>query len=256
MIELDDVYHILIDNYNQQRVQALKKIATCSWISSAVKKEITDIISDNSEQVQEWIEHYKAHFSDKRDRIGEYAINEMRWRERMMMFRAAGSGLNYYGKKLFLWAGINKAWAEYCWDIDKKTAIDALVVAICHLAKLGSIEDYRKLLKVEKEVRLNRRTSSAKGGNTVSELTALFRHEAIQLLKRDKSNGKIWKNYKKAVEAIEDELWQFIEIKRNEGCKTLLKRENLNETVLRWANRDKELKSAVESVVKKRKSKT
>ncbi|MDD9340675.1 MAG: hypothetical protein PV362_13695 [Providencia heimbachae] len=255
MNELKDIYDILNDKYNEQRKVALEITSACKWLSPLAKKEVAEILSGDSKKVQEWVEVYKANFFDNKSHISKNAVSEIRLREYMMMFRASGEGLNHYTKALFLWVGINKSWSEFCWNFDKKAAVEALVVAICRLAKLGSIEGYRELLKTERELRLKRKSASAKGGNSVAELTAVFRCEAIRLFNRDKSNGTTWKNYKKAVEAIEDELWQFIELKRDEGHSTLLKRETLNDAVLRWADKDKDVKSALESIVK-RKSKT
>lgn len=162
MNELKDIYDILIEKYNEQRKIALEMTSACKWLSPSVKKEVVEILSGDSKKVQEWVDMYKANFFDKKGHVSKHAVSEIRVREYMMMFRSSGEGLNHYTKALFLWIGINKSWSEFCWDFDKKAAVEALIVAICRLAKLGSIEGYRELLKIERECRLKRISSSKK----------------------------------------------------------------------------------------------
>ncbi|HHR5847616.1 TPA: hypothetical protein ACS7XE_001803 [Providencia alcalifaciens] len=254
MNELKDIYDFLIDTYNQKRKDALKVAIECKWLSSSVKKEIADILSEDSEKVQKFFKDFKGYFFGTAKGVAKDVVELIRLKGTVMLITAGGGGLNDYVKTLFLWAAINKSWAEFCWSFDKKVSVEAFLVSISYLTQLYSVEHYRELLKIEREYRLKRISSSKKGGNVVAELAALFRNEAIRLLHRAKSDGKEWKSKKKAVEAIENELWQFIETKRKEGHKTLLKQESLNDAVLRWATCHDDLRFALENVVKNKKT--
>ncbi|HHR6226815.1 TPA: hypothetical protein ACS727_001245 [Providencia alcalifaciens] len=110
-------------------------------------------------------------------------------------------------------------------------------------------------MKVERINRTKRKRISSKGGDAIAKLTKIFRMESIRLLDKHMSEGKFWKSRQEAADEIAEELWQFIESKINEGYKTQLTQDTLNEAVLRWAAKNSDLESVIDRAVKKERKK-
>ncbi|MDM3562514.1 hypothetical protein O9361_02590 [Proteus vulgaris] len=257
MNELEEIYESLKKQYEEQKELTLQAINSCSWISSKRKKYAPELISGKAWEVQKMIEQNGGYFflNKKRYRFSDSDVmkyNHMKTEQIIFMFTGTAHGLNHYIHHHCWLIGVYSKCAEGFWPESKKIAIDALVTAIRFLSEFNVIRKYRYLVKMERGARTKRGESSIKGGNSVAELAALFRGEAIRLLEKNMPEAIGWKNRQEAVKAIEVELWQFIEIKSQEGYNTQLKQETLNGAVIRWAAKHDDIKKTFDYVVKKR----
>lgn len=90
MNELKDIYDVLIDTYNQKRKDALEVAVECKWLSSSVKKEIADILSEDSEKVQKCFKDFKEYFFGTAKGVAKDVVELIRLKGTVMLITAGG----------------------------------------------------------------------------------------------------------------------------------------------------------------------
>lgn len=255
MDKVDEIYILFRKEYVKQKKQTILYLNNCEWLSLATKSKAISLLSPSDAMAYKGRETYTQYlYLDNGIHLSadlyKKICKDLKWLEQFIEIRSS-SGTNGNVKDYCWIIGIYAACAKYFDSKDKKIAIDASMNAIRLLSGFNAINLYRKIIKSERYNRLERRAISKKGGNSVAELAKIFRMEAIRLLHGFELEKKFWKSRQEAAIAIEPELWQFIEKKRQEGHKTQLKQINLNGAILRWATKNDDLKQAFARVVKK-----
>ncbi|CAG9426784.1 hypothetical protein I4598_11625 [Proteus mirabilis] len=260
MSELNEIYILLESEYIKQKNKAVLHLNNCSFMSEAAKKKAIDLMSPEGALAYKdrglYTEYlYLDDGQHLSPQLYENICMETRILENCMETSILGNSANGYAKNYCWVIGIYAACANHFWKTDKKISIDAFMSAIRLLSGFNSINIYRDLVKVERINRTKRKRISSKGGDAIAKLTKIFRMESIRLLDKHMSEGKFWKSRQEAADEIAEELWQFIESKINEGYKTQLTQDTLNEAVLRWAAKNSDLESVIDRAVKKERKK-
>ena len=258
MNELDEIYILLNSEYEKQKKKTILHLNNCLWLSDDAKEKSINLMSPDGALAYTARGFYTKYLyldngKHLEPQLYENICMEIQPLESLMEEFVLGNSANGYVKSYCWIIGIYAACAKYFWMKDKKISIDASMSSIRLLSGLNAINIYRNIVKMERKKRLERQKISAKGGNTVARLAKIFRMESIRLLDKYASEGKFWSSLQEAADTIESELWQFIESKRNEGYKTNLKQETLNEAILRWARGHSDIKLAIERGIKKKK---
>jgi len=252
MSNLNSVFEMMCQQFSERRRMLCQVSNSIDGPGSRVLKKSVNLLDDDNHEVKRWLDSAKArHVRTENPLIA--CRSDLDWRQTALQYGEGTKGLNCFFKINLLLAGIDYQWAKEAWDYDNEMALKSLSSALCLLSECYGACSFSWLIEVEKEKLADKVRAAKLGGNRKAAVYIPIRKEAVRLLYKRVPLDVGWKNISKAAEAIEKDLWSFIEKQKKNNEAIDLAQHSLVETIKRWRRNDSELKTAFNETVQKSK---